>query len=80
MRCGQCGAELDEGAKFCKSCGARVGSVKTVEGTMVEVGEKTVDVTKKGLKGAARLTGKALSKVGSATKKAGEKIKEKGES
>ena len=79
MKCGQCGAELDEGAEFCKSCGAKVGTVKKVEEGMVEAGEKTVDMTKRGLRGAARLTGKALSKVGSATKKAGEKLKEKGE-
>jgi len=46
---------------------------------MEAAGEKTVDITKKAGKGALRVTGKAFSKLGEATQKAGKKIKKAGE-
>ncbi len=47
--------------------------------TMEAAGEKTVEVTKKMGKGALRITGKAFSKMGEVTEKAGKKIKKAGE-
>ena len=79
MNCEHCGAELPPGAESCPSCGQAVGLMTKTGDVAERAGEKTVEVGKKVGKGALRLGGKALSGVGSLTKKAGKKLEEAGE-
>ena len=79
MKCEKCGMELQTFGEFCPGCGAKLSVTTKTLDTVEAAGEKTIDVGKKVGKGALRITGKALSKVGEGAKKAGKKIKEAGE-
>jgi len=82
MYCAMCGYQIPEGGQFCPGCGTKIEKAKA-SGVVEDVGQKTVDLTKKAVgaakpvaKGAARLTGRAIAKVGSLTERAGKKLKE----
>ena len=79
MNCEHCGAELPAGAGTCPSCGRAVGMLTKTGDVAERAADTTVDVGKKGGKGALRLGGKALSGVGTLAKRAGKKIGEAGE-
>lgn len=69
-----CGAVLSQAAKMCPACGKEVGLLTKTGDVAERTGEATVDVGKKVGKGALKLGGKALSGVGSLTRKVGKKL------
>ncbi len=86
MDCDSCGAKLPKGAEYCPSCGTKVGTVTKSMAVVEEVGEKTYELAKRAgreakplAKRAAKVTGEALQKVGTETKKIGKKLQDKGE-
>jgi zinc-ribbon domain len=74
MNCEHCGAELPQAAKTCPACGKEVGLLTKTGDVAERTGEVTVDVGKKVGKGALKLGGKALTGIGSLSKKAGKKL------
>ena len=45
MKCNKCNTEVEQGEKFCKSCGAEITETETVEQTNTETAEQTTQYT-----------------------------------